>query len=183
MKRPRIPPTTPPPTAFTWELTVLVDGELGADVDWVKAVEVAVNKIVVGRLVLVDEGAAVDWVKSSEMVMRNHVPELQSLGLLAFILARNWSKLSLAYTQRSILSSISINWKFLRTCTSRYAHPGTNTPDGMGSGYLIYKIKSLTQILFSKKKGTTDELRYTVRQFADQTLHLEIYIVLELVEK
>jgi hypothetical protein len=72
MKRPRIPPTTPPPTAFTRALTVLVDGELGADVDWDKAVEEVVDKIVVGRLVLVDErlGAAVDWVKSSEMLMR-----------------------------------------------------------------------------------------------------------------
>ena len=65
MKRPRIPPTTPPPTAFARALTVLVDGELDADVDWVKAVEEVVDKI------LVAEGAAVDWVKSSsKMVMR-----------------------------------------------------------------------------------------------------------------
>lgn len=57
---------------------LLVDGELGADVDWdrVLVAEEVVDKIVNGtRLVLVGEGAAVDWVKSSEIVMRITIPQ------------------------------------------------------------------------------------------------------------
>ena len=59
---------------------LLVDGELGADVDWNKVLvaEEVVDKIVNGSLVLVGEGEAVDWVKSSEIVIRIRitVPEV-----------------------------------------------------------------------------------------------------------
>jgi len=135
MLKPNKPPTTPPPIAFAWA----IEGEEVDDSSVAAGDETTVDVVVLAGIdcELVDEATLADVVTLADEDAFEVTAELVGDGIaldsvrLALFLAFVWSQLS-------------------TDSTSKYAHPGTETPEGIGSGYVFV---------------------YTMAQLADHTLH------------
>jgi hypothetical protein len=139
MVRPNKPPTSPPPIAFACaieeeeeeeESSVAAGEEITADAVVLAGIDC---ELIVDEAILVDDVTLAD----ADAFVVEVTVELVGDGIaldsvrLALFLAFVWSQLSTA-------------------STSKYAHPGTETPEGIGSGYVSV---------------------YTMAQLADHTLH------------